>query len=127
MRRFYPELRIRVVEPHVVRRRVLEQMGFADEVVGTTRNGDLADVSFVASSPATASALAIAGTRPGGTVVLFAGINNNDLVVSMEARFWEHVHRGELDAEPTRPGTSGRYLRGSAAIPATTFPCPLTS
>jgi hypothetical protein len=114
VRLFYPELRIRIVEPHAVRRRVLEQMGFAHEVVGTPRGGDLADVSFVASSPAAASARAIAGTRPGGTVVLFAGINSNDLVVSEKARFWEHIHRGELDAGPTLPGTGGRYLRGSS-------------
>src|SRR3954471_9582805 len=51
VRRFYPELRTRIVEPHPIRRRVLEQMGFADEIAEASRDGISADVSFVASSP----------------------------------------------------------------------------
>ena len=110
VRRFYPRCKIWVVEPHPERRRVIRLLGIGDHAVTKPPDREQADVSFAASSAVEANRCAIRSTREGGTVVLFAGLNNDELEMSGdEARSWERIHRHELAED-----FENRHLVGSS-------------
>jgi len=116
LRRVYPNLYLCIIEPHPRRRRAVRRLGIADRVVQQVPDGSVCDISFIASSNLAASRCAIQTTKLGGTVILFAGINEDELTGTTleEARFWEQVHRRELQAEPDGCYSHGRRLVGSS-------------
>jgi len=110
VRRFHPQCEIWVVEPHPERCRVIRLLGIGDHVVTKPPDWEKADVSFAASSAVEANRCAIHSTRAGGTIVLFAGLNNDELEMSSdEARSWERIHRHELAED-----FENRHLVGSS-------------
>lgn len=75
VKRFWPDIRVKMMEPIKERCIVVQRSGIADDVVQGISRGEENHISFVASSKLQASLEAIAATQYGGTVILFAGIN----------------------------------------------------
>lgn len=94
--RLFPWAEITVIDPNVVRRSVVQALGFADFVTGDAPQSPF-DVTIVAASSLRANQDAISATRDGGTCLLFAGINVSDLTGgSAEFAQWlEGIHRQE--------------------------------
>lgn len=108
VKRFWPNMTVRMIEPIDERRLMVDQSKIADTIVRESIRGEENYISFVASSRLQASLDAIATTRHGGTVVLFSGINTDELdkknlTSTEQARDLEVIHRGEGDVTETYP------------------------
>jgi threonine dehydrogenase-like Zn-dependent dehydrogenase len=123
VRRFWPGLLIHMVDPDPERRRLVDRHGIADTVAPAMAPGATSRIGFVASSTLQATADAIASARPGGTVLLFSGINVDDLArdhdgLPLDAAVLERTHRFEETLEEELParlvGSSGYGFDDSA-------------
>jgi threonine dehydrogenase-like Zn-dependent dehydrogenase len=123
-KRLWPRLRVTMADPNEERRRVARRLGIADEVVAAPPPDLQSPLTFVASSAAQAARDAVACTRAGGTVELFAGINQSDLADEDPARraqaaLWEGVHRAERREAFPAPAGPVRLVGTSGYTPET--------
>ena len=112
VKRFWPGVKVKMADPIEARRLLVSDNGIADKAVpGVTQQHR---ISFVASSNLQADIDAVSNTEYGGVVLLFSGINTEDLN-SDEAVLWERIHRRELVETRTNPLNNERYrLVGSS-------------
>jgi threonine dehydrogenase-like Zn-dependent dehydrogenase len=101
IRRYYPHFHVQLVDPNVIRRDLARLSGIGDTVVESPA-GEKARLVFVACSRVRACQEAIAATAPEGTVVLFSGLNTDEIDCwdaqedhTGQAAVWERVHRHE--------------------------------
>lgn len=100
-KRFWPSVGVKMVEPLEARRLVVHECDIADDIVPEASKNEQYFISFVASSELKASMDAIEGTLHGGTIVLFSGINTDDISIDnkekhADAVIIESIHRKEL-------------------------------
>jgi threonine dehydrogenase-like Zn-dependent dehydrogenase len=119
VQRFWPDIEVRIVEPLKARCEAVRRSGIADLVIENIREGEENHISFVASSKLQAALGALASTWNGGTVVLFSGINTDDLAADDQenqarARNLESIHRGEGDVIESFPLGKRYRLVGSS-------------
>ncbi|MBV7327394.1 alcohol dehydrogenase catalytic domain-containing protein [Chloroflexi bacterium TSY] len=119
IKRFWPDVQVKMVEPLKERRIVAQQNEIADHVVEQLFEGEENSVSFVASSALKASVAAVAAARPGGLVILFSGINTED--ISNNSGKWdplavtlERIHRSEQMVALDEPLRKRCYLQGTS-------------
>ena len=120
VKRLWPTLNVRMVDPDASRRKLATDLGIADVVEASAHNGKSSRISFVASSALQATRDAIALTTPDGAVLLFSGINTTDLTADnnpdqLDADLIEHTHRYEGILEPGtgNPTTHPRLIGSS--------------
>jgi threonine dehydrogenase-like Zn-dependent dehydrogenase len=111
--RLHPSIRVTIVEPLDDRRQVIEDLKIADVVIPRISTGQKNPISFVACSELKASVDAVSTAAPGGSVILFSGINNGELT-SDQSRYWEYIHRRELRVREDNPITGTIFLIGSS-------------
>jgi len=104
---------VTIVEPLDDRRQVIEDLKIADVVIPRISTGQKNPISFVACSELKASVDAVSTAAPGGSVILFSGINNGELT-SDQSRYWEYIHRRELRVREDNPITGTIFLIGSS-------------
>ena len=98
VRRSWPSLRIRMIEPNTARRQIVASRKLADQVLESVPHGERSSISFVACSNFQASIDAIETTEFGGTVMLFSGINTNEqkgVNPEYQGKNLEQIHRRE--------------------------------
>ncbi len=98
--RFWPNVPVKMVEPNASRRRLVQESEMADVVVEKIPAGEKNHVGFVASSKFQASRDAIQAAVNAGTVMLFSGINTDDIQRDRKrggtfAETVENIHRRE--------------------------------
>lgn len=102
VKRFWPDIRVTMIDPIPERCLSVKQSKIADEIFQAMPKGVKSIIGFVACSNLQASVDAIATTRDGGTVVLFSGINTDDINAKDDAEKHalalelEKIHREEL-------------------------------
>ena len=121
IRHFYPESKVQMVEPNPIRRSIVEALGICDHVLEQPCLCGPSDLTFVATSTVAACQEAIEATSHDGTVVLFSGLNTDELqrwgqtdAERREAEEWEKIHRREgmheQDSGPMLVGSSGYHM-----------------
>ena len=101
IKRFWPSIKVKMIEPNKVRRLMVRQNNIADDVVASLPEYEENRISLVASSSFKAALDAISAVQHGGTVILFSGINHKD-IVGKEGQWYtwavtlERIHRSEL-------------------------------
>ena len=118
-KRFWPKIRVRIVEPIELRRKVVQGLKIADEVVERTKQVNKNHISFIASSKLQASFDAIDATIKGGVIVLFSGINTDEFMYNAQRRtaygqFLENIHREERIVTDIGPFSKQHVLVGSS-------------
>ena len=113
VKRFWPRIPVMMVEPNPFRRRLVEESNMADVVVDKIPDGEKNHVGFVAASKFQASRDAIQTAVNTGTVMLFSGINTDDIERDRkqgktDAETVENIHRREK-VVPKKEG-SGRTV-----------------
>lgn len=125
VQRFWPNVKIKAVDPDPGRREQAKKAGILDDVVEELPKGEVNHISFVASSKAAAYRHAVKSASFGGTVILFSGINTEELEVKenesreekrqrTEAITYEGIHRQEMRTLRDEPMGGRCRLVGSS-------------
>ncbi|MEM7133128.1 MAG: alcohol dehydrogenase catalytic domain-containing protein [Chloroflexota bacterium] len=119
VKRLWPDLNVKIIEPNDRRRNIIEQSNIPCEVVPQLEKNRQNQISFVATSSLNASIEAVRSASNNGYVILFSGINLYELNPPNKAEqilgeSLEEVHRKELSVMEANALGKRVHLVGSS-------------